>query len=217
MTYRRHLDSLHNGRIEVICGSMFSGKSEELIRRLKRARYANQKVQVFKPYIDNRYKEGSINSHSGENFEAIIVHNTAELLQKVDDDTIIVAIDEVQFFDKDVVQACQKLADSGRRVIVAGLDLDFKGEPFGCMPGLMAIAECVDKLQAICVKCYAPATRTQRLVNGKPARYDDEIILVAASECYEPRCRFCHEVPKRRQPQLMPTPAQTIPAAAMAV
>lgn len=191
------LEALHNGRIEVICGSMFSGKSEELIRRLRRAVYAKQKLQVFKSHIDDRYKQKDcINSHNGDNFKAIIVQNSAELYEKVQNDTSIVAIDEVQFFDKGIVGVCQKLADSGKRVIVAGLDLDFRAEPFGCMPELLAVAERVDKIQAICVKCYAPATRTQRLIDDNPARYNDEIIMVGADEVYEPRCRFCHQVPK---------------------
>jgi len=191
------LEALHNGRIEVICGGMFSGKSEELIRRLRRSKYAKQKLQVFKPKIDDRYNKECINSHNGDNFKAIIVNNSSELYEKVQDDTSVVAIDEIQFFDVGIVGVCQKLADSGKRVIAAGLDLDFKGEPFGCMPQILAVAERVDKLQAICVQCYAPATRTQRLINGEPARYNDDIILVSADEeVYQPRCRYCHEVPK---------------------
>ncbi|TCS82069.1 thymidine kinase [Tepidibacillus fermentans] len=183
------------GWIEYICGSMFSGKSEELIRRIKRAKYAKQKVQVFKPMIDNRYSEVAVVSHNGNQEEAEPIHYSSEILKKVKDDTDVVAIDEVQFFDMGIVQVCEELANRGIRVICAGLDLDFRGEPFGPSPLLLAKAELVTKLQAICVKCGNPATRTQRLIDGKPAHYHDPVIMVGASERYEARCRHCHEVP----------------------
>ncbi len=183
------------GWIELICGSMFSGKTEELIRRVKRARIARQKVQVFKPVLDDRYLVEKVSSHDGLHWDALTVHDAGEILSLVEDDTDIVAIDEVQFFDWTIAEVCEELANRGKRVILAGLDMDFRGEPFGPMPLLMAQAEAVDKLQAICVVCGAPASRTQRLINGSPANYDDPVILVGASEVYEARCRRCHEVP----------------------
>jgi thymidine kinase len=186
-----------SGWVEVICGSMFSGKTEEMIRRLRRARIAKQKVQVFKPVIDNRYSVEQVTSHNGLGHDALPVATSADLLTKVDPDTTVVGIDEVQFFDAAVMQAVQQLADRGVRVIAAGLDMDFRGEPFGPMPQLMSEAEQVDKLQAICVVCGSPASRTQRLIDGRPANYDDPIILVGGSESYEARCRHCHQVPRR--------------------
>jgi thymidine kinase len=188
-----------NGWIELICGSMFSGKSEELIRRVRRATYAKQKVQVFKPLIDNRYSEESVVSHNGTAVLAEPVERSVQILKSVTPETEVVAIDEVQFFDEDIVPVAQELADQGLRVIVAGLDQDFKGEPFGPVPEMMALAEHVTKLQAICMSCGSPASRTQRLINGKPASYDDPVILVGASESYEPRCRHCHEVPGKKR------------------
>jgi thymidine kinase len=184
------------GSLEVICGSMFSGKTEELIRLLRRATIAKQKVQVFKPAIDNRYDEVKIASHAGMNFDAIPIQRAAEILEKIDADTTVVGIDEAQFLEPEVVEVASKLADDGRRVIVAGLDTDFRGEPFGSMPLLLAKAEHVVKLQAICVICGEPASRTQRLVNGKPARYDDPVVVVGAAEMYEARCRKHHIVPR---------------------
>lgn len=186
-----------SGWLEVICGSMFSGKSEELIRRVRRATYANQKVQVFKPAIDNRYDDVSVVSHNGNSVMAIPVNSSEELLENVEENVDIVGIDEAQFFDEDIVYAAEQLADQGIRVIAAGLDLDFRGEPFGPMPELMSLAESVTKLNAICPICGSPASRTQRLINGKPASYNDPIILVGASESYEPRCRHHHDVPNR--------------------
>ncbi len=186
------------GWIEVICGCMFSGKTEELIRRVKRTVIAKQKVQVFKPSTDTRYLREKVTSHSGAGFEAIPVGQAAEILQHVDDETEVVGVDEAQFFDWEIVDVCTTLANRGLRVIVAGLDMDFRGEPFGPMPVLIAQAEKVDKLQAICQRCGAPASRTQRLINGEPAAYDDPIILVGASEVYEARCRVCHQVPPSR-------------------
>lgn len=183
------------GWIEFICGSMFSGKSEELIRRIKRSRYAKQKVQVFKPVIDNRYSDVAVVSHNGNQAEAEAVHTSKEILALVDEDTNVVAIDEIQFFDNEIIDVCEKLADDGKRVICAGLDLDFKAEPFGPSPILLAKSEFITKLQAICIICGNPATRTQRLIDGKPAHYLDPVIKVGASESYEARCRHCHEVP----------------------
>jgi thymidine kinase len=186
----------NDGWIEVICGSMFSGKSEELIRRVHRVQIAKKKVQVFKPTIDTRYSIQYIYSHNGTKIEAINISNSKELLEKTEPDTEVVAIDEAQFYDKGIVTICQKLADQGRRVMVAGLDQDFRGEPFGPIPELLAVAEYIDKLQAICMICGSPASRTQRLVNGKPAKYSDPIILIGAKETYEARCRKCHIVIK---------------------
>lgn len=182
------------GWIEVICGSMFSGKTEELIRRLRRARIAKQKVQVFKPAIDTRYADREVTSHNGLQTKATPVEGTSDLQERIEPDTTVVAIDEAQFFGNAIVELCTTLADDGLRVIIAGLDMDFRGEPFGPVPALMAQAEQVDKLQAICVICGGPASRTQRLIDGEPARYDDPVILVGASEVYEARCRGCHEV-----------------------
>jgi len=185
------------GSLEIVCGSMFSGKTEELIRRIKRALIARQHVQVFKPRLDNRYALEQVASHSGILHHAVPVENTAEIRAQLDPDATVIAIDEVQFFDQAIVDLCQELADDGMRVIVAGLDLDFRGEPFGPMPRLMAEAELVSKLQAICVVCGAPASRTQRLINGLPASYHDPIIMVGAQEVYEARCRHHHQVPGR--------------------
>lgn len=182
------------GWIEVICGSMFSGKTEELIRRVRRAQIARQKVQVFKHSLDVRYARREVASHNGLQLEATPVENSAQIRALLEPDTTVVAIDEGQFFDDGIVSLCEELADRGLRVIVAGLDLDFRGEPFGPMPQLMARAERVDKLQAICVVCGGPASRTQRLINGQPAAYDDPIILVGAEEVYQARCRGCHQV-----------------------
>jgi thymidine kinase len=182
------------GRVELICGSMFSGKTEELIRRLRRAVIARQKVQVFKPLIDDRYHEKRVTSHNGLDFDARPVSFASEILTQVDPDTTVIAIDEVQFFDADVINICEKLADQGKRVICAGLDTDFRGVPFGPIPDLMARAEEVDKLHAICVVCGEEANRTQRLIDGQPAAYDDPIVLVGAAEVYEARCRQCHAV-----------------------
>ncbi|MDD5015061.1 MAG: thymidine kinase [Atribacterota bacterium] len=186
----------NTGWIEVICGSMFSGKSEELIRRVRRVQIAKKKVQVFKPTIDDRYDVQHIYSHNGTKVEAINVVKSKEILETVEPDTEVIAIDEAQFYEHDIVSICQKFADQGRRVIIAGLDQDFRGEPFGPIPQLLAIAEYVDKLQAICMICGNTASRTQRLVNGQPAKYSDPTILIGAKESYEARCRKCHVVPK---------------------
>ncbi len=186
----------HTGSIEVITGSMFCGKTDELIRRLRRATIARQKVQVFKPAIDDRYAVEKVTSHAGSEFNAIPIQSTKEILNRLASDTTVVGVDEAQFLDPDIVRICEQLADRGMRVIVAGLDTDFRGEPFGPMPLLMAKAEVVDKLHAICMVCGEPACRTQRLVDGNPARYDDPVVIVGADELYEARCRNHHQVPR---------------------
>jgi thymidine kinase len=185
----------HSGSLEVITGSMFCGKTDELIRRLRRATIARQKVQVFKPAIDNRYAVEKVKSHAGSEFEALPIDSAADIIKNLRSDTTVVAIDEAQFFDPEIIPIAQQLADRGLRVIVAGLDTDFRGEPFGPMPELMAKAEVVDKLHAICMVCGEPASRTQRLVNGRPANYEDPVVIVGASELYEARCRQHHQVP----------------------
>lgn len=187
--------SMQGGWMEVICGSMFSGKSEELIRRIRRAEFAKQKIAVFKPQIDDRYSEEAVVSHDGTSVIANPIAKANEIPLLVTDDFDVVAIDEAQFFDMDIIEVAISLADRGFRVIIAGLDQDFRGEPFGPMPQLMAVAELVTKLQAVCTVCGSPSSRTQRLIDGQPARYDEPIILVGASEAYEPRCRKHHEVP----------------------
>lgn len=187
----------HTGQIEIICGSMFSGKTEELIRRVRRAIIARQHVQVFKPQIDHRYGIEQVTSHNGQNVKALPVPKAAEILNSLSPDTTVVAIDEVQFFDAEIVTVTEQLAAKGIRILIAGLDTDFRGEPFGSMPALLCRAEEVTKLRAICVVCGDSACRTQRLVDGTPAYYDDPVILVGAQESYEPRCREHHMVPRR--------------------
>ena len=182
------------GRIEIICGSMFSGKTEELIRRLRRAVIARQEVQAFKPIIDQRYHAEKVTSHNGLNFEAQPVAQARDILIALNPATTVVAIDEVQFFDDGVIEVCELLAHEGKRIICAGLDTDFRGIPFGPIPALMARAEEVSKLHAICVICGEEASRTQRLIEGQPAAFDDPIVLVGAAEVYEARCRQCHVV-----------------------
>lgn len=184
------------GWIEVICGSMFCGKTEELLRRIRRAAIAKQRIQVFKPSVDDRYGIARIASHNGMAWESEAVASSQEILSSLRPDTTVVAIDEVQFFDDGVIDVATELARRGLRVIAAGLDQNFRGEPFGPMPTLMAEAERVDKLHAICVVCGSPASRTQRLIDGKPARYDDPVIVIGAAEAYEARCRKCHQVPR---------------------
>ncbi len=185
----------HHGWIEAVVGPMYSGKSEELIRRLRRAQIANQKIQVFKPSIDGRYSINEVSSHNGEKIKATVIQNSCEIYKLIDNDTQVIAIDEVQFLDEEIIHICKDLADKGLRVIAAGLDMDFRGEPFGSTPFIMSIAEFVDKLTAVCVKCGSPANRTQRLIEGIPASYNDPIIMVGAKESYEARCRKHHEVP----------------------
>ncbi|APQ97800.1 thymidine kinase [Clostridium botulinum] len=185
-----------HGWIEVVAGPMYSGKTEELIRRIRRAEIAKQKVQVFKPEIDNRYSKQDVVSHAGDKIQSVPVKSSKEILEKLLDDTDVIGIDEAQFFDDFLVEIVSKIANNNRRVICAGLDMDFKGEPFGPMPELMAIAEFVDKIQAVCMVCNNPATRTQRLINGKPAKKSDPVVLIGAQESYEARCRKCHRVPR---------------------
>ncbi|HET8568661.1 MAG TPA: thymidine kinase [Candidatus Limnocylindria bacterium] len=192
--------------LEVVVGSMFSGKSEELIRRVKRAVIARRSVQVFKPLIDDRFGVEVVRSHDGDSYVARPVRSSAEIAELTEPDTSVVAIDEVQFFDAGIVDVVRSLVRDGRRVICAGLDLDFRGEPFGPVPALLAHAERVDKLEAICVVCGEPGTRTQRIVNGVPAYYDDPIIVIGAKEAYEARCRLCHDVPRRPEADVMSGP-----------
>ena len=187
-------ETYHSGWIETITGSMFSGKSEELIRRLRRGIYAKQKVIVFKPAIDDRYHKEKVVSHDGNEIEAINISTSREILNQDLDDVDVIGIDEVQFFDGEIVNIVEQLAKNGHRVVVAGLDMDFRGEPFEPMPKLLAVSEQVTKLQAVCAVCGSPSSRTQRLINGEPAKIDDPIILVGANESYEPRCRAHHIV-----------------------
>ncbi|GAA0436235.1 thymidine kinase [Lentibacillus halophilus] len=187
-----------NGWVEVICGSMFSGKSEELIRRVRRAAYGHLTVQMFKPSIDDRFAEDSVVSHNGTSIMAHPVRDAADLLDSVRNRHLdVVGVDEVQFFDDGIVAAVETLANRGTCVLAAGLDTDFRGESFGPMPTLMARSESVSKLNAICPICGSPASRTQRLINGHPASYHDPVIMVGASESYEPRCRHHHDVPDK--------------------
>ncbi len=192
----------NKGFIEVICGSMYAGKTEELLRRIRRIQYAKKDCIVFKPKIDNRYSATEVVSHNNTRITSINVSNSCDIrnyiYNEVKELPYAIAIDEVQFFDSGVISLCEELADNGVRVICAGLDLDFRGEPFGVMPELLARCEKVTKLNAICQKCGGIATRTQRLINGSPAYYEDDVILVGAKEQYEARCRHCHEVPRRK-------------------
>ncbi|MDQ3950969.1 MAG: thymidine kinase [Gemmatimonadota bacterium] len=190
------------GWIEVICGVMFSGKSEELIRRVRRAIIAKRSVQVFKSHLDERYAGiYHISSHDGRSVEAVPVDSAAQIAHRVEPGTQVVAVDEAQFLDDGIVPLATALAGRGVRVIVAGTDTDFRGEPFGPMPELLAVAEVVDKLHAICVVCGNPASRNQRLIEGRPARYDSPIIMVGGEESYEARCRSCHKVPRKDEDQ----------------
>lgn len=188
---------LQKGWIEIITGPMFAGKSEELIRRLRTLSYAHKKIISFKPAIDDRYDKTKIASHDGEMFDAYAIKSAKDIYQFVDDKTEVVAIDEVQFFGTEVSDIIEDLADKGMRVICAGLDLDFRGEPFGPMPTLLSRAEFVTKLSAACTICGCAATRTQRLIDGNPANYDDPVILVGAKESYQARCRKHHIVPNK--------------------
>lgn len=173
------------GWIEVICGPMFSGKTEELIRRLKRASYARQRVQIFKPSIDDRYKEGALASHSELTLPCDSVANLKELKAALSSQVEVIGIDEVQFFDQGIVEFCEEMADSGRRVIVAGLDQDYRGQPFGPMPQLLCGAEYITKLMSICMRCGNPAHRSYRLAE------DPQQVLVGTAKQYEARCRRC--------------------------
>ena len=186
------------GWIEVIAGVMFSGKSEELIRRVRRAIIARKRVQVFKSHLDERYAGiYSVSSHDGRTVEAIPADNATQIAVKIDPMANVIAIDEAQFLDDGVIPLVTSLAGRGRRIIIAGTDTDFRGEPFGPMPSLMAVAEVVDKLHAICVLCGGPASRNQRLIEGKPAPYDSPTIMVGSTESYEARCRMCFAAPRK--------------------
>ncbi|WP_049984822.1 thymidine kinase [Halobellus rufus] len=185
----------NSGWIEVVTGSMFSGKTEEVLRRLRRAEIAGQEIAVFKPAVDDRYGETTVGSHVGRQWEATVVPNEGEDVWEIRDELDgedVVAVDEANFFAPELVEVCQRLADDGRRVIVSGIDQTYRGEPFEPLPQLMAVAEYVDKLQAICALCGEPATRNQRLVDGRPAHADEPTIVVGADESYEARCRNCH-------------------------
>jgi thymidine kinase len=190
------------GWMEVIAGSMFSGKTEELLRRIRRATIARKRVQVFKSHLDDRYAGAwAVSSHDRRVFDAVPVDSSAQIALRLDPMAQVIAIDEVQFLDAGIVDVASGLAERGRRVILAGIDTDFRGEPFGAMPHLMAVSEMVDKLHAICVLCGAPASRNQRLIGGKPAPYESPTIMVGAADSYEARCRACHVVPRRDEGQ----------------
>lgn len=194
---------INGGWVEVVAGVMFSGKSEELMRRVRRAILARKRVQVFKSYLDDRYGGiSSVSSHDGQRVEAEPIQSSLELMTRVRRDTQVVAVDEVQFLDEGVAEVVNALADRGVRVILAGTDMDFRGHSFGPMGVLLATAEVVDKLQAICVRCGAPATRNQRLINGEPAPAEGPTIQVGGLESYEARCRGCHQVPSVTRAQI---------------
>jgi thymidine kinase len=183
-----------SGSITLICGSMFSGKTEELIRLLRRAMHARKRVQVFKSSLETRCATTVIRTHDGICFNATPVADARALESLLEPDVQVVGIEEIQFFDVAIVALCQRLADQGIQVIAAGLDQDFRGMPFGFVPNLMALADNVLKLHAICKVCGGEASRTQRLVDGRPAAWDEPIILIGAEETYEARCRRCHRV-----------------------
>lgn len=194
------------GTLTVVCGSMYAGKSEELIRLARRALYAKRMVQVFKPSIDDRYDAMSVVSHMGVKHEAIPVATVAELWAKIEPGVELVCVEEAQFFDDSLVEHLVALADAGVDVVAAGLDQDFRRRPFGPMPQLLAVADEVVKLRAICMKCGAPASHTYRAIEGKPAHVDDPVVLIGATEAYEARCRCCFEIrgekagPKLKKP-----------------
>ncbi|MEW5916834.1 MAG: thymidine kinase [Gemmatimonadota bacterium] len=193
---------LNGGWIEVIAGVMFSGKTEELMRRVRRAVIARKRVQVFKSHLDDRYLGLlAVSSHDGRSVDAVPVDSSAQIASRIDPTAHVIAVDEAQFLDDGIVEVATWLANTGRRVIIAGTDTDFRGEPFGRMPQLMAIAELVDKLHAICVLCGAPACRNQRLIDGEPAPYDSPTIMIGGREAYEARCRACHVVRKKDEGQ----------------
>jgi thymidine kinase len=190
------------GWIEVITGVMFSGKSEELIRRVRRALIARRRVQVFKSALDDRYHGiGHVSSHDGSGVDAVAVRSSVEVAERIHPQTQVVAVDEIQFLDDGIVDVISALADRGARVIVAGIDMDFRGEPFGPMARILALAEAVDKLHAICMVCGAAATRNQRFVDGEPAPYESPVVQVGGHESYEARCRRCHQVPSATRDQ----------------
>lgn len=188
------LKNMSKKKLEVICGSMFSGKSEELIRRLRRAELAQLKIQVFKHSLDNRKTVDHIHAHSGDKLSAIAISSIEALQAFLLSNTDVIGIDEVQFFPSEIVELIQQLIRKGKRVIVAGLDLDFRGLPFGCMPTLLACADSIIKLQAVCMTCGDDAHFTQRLVNGNPAKFTDPLIMIGAQECYQARCRECYVI-----------------------
>lgn len=186
------------GRLEVVCGPMFSGKSEELMRRLRRAKIAQQNVLTFKHSLDDRNGTQYIVSHDGKKVDALPIddiENIFTLVQKTNAD--VIGIDEIQFFSKDIIAVICDLIEINKRVIVAGLDLDFRGSPFGCVPTLLAIADSITKLQAICIPCGRDAHFTQRLVNGEPAKYNDPTVLIGAQESYQARCRNCYSIDRK--------------------
>ena len=182
------------GKITVVCGSMFAGKSEELIRLARRALYAKRTVQVFKPKIDDRYDQTMVVTHMGVRHEAMAVDNVADLRGKLDPNAQVVLVEEAQFFDDSIVELATELADRGVEVVLAGLDQDFRRRPFGPMAALLAVADDVVKLRAICMRCGAPASHTYRSVDGRPARENDPIVLIGATERYEARCRNCYRL-----------------------
>jgi len=188
------------GWIEVITGPMFAGKTEELLRRVKRLEYAKKKIIIFKPSLDNRYGDDEVTSHNKNKARSINIVKAADIFEFVTTDTEVIAIDEVQFLDNDIVKVIDYLSSNNKRVIVSGLDMDFRGEPFSMMPTLLSMAEYVTKLSAVCLECGAPATRTQRIIDGKPAKYHDPIVLIGAEESYEARCRHCHKVYRKPKP-----------------
>lgn len=188
--------AMTTGSLVVVTGSMFSGKTEELIRRVRRALYARRKVQVFKHALETRSDLEEIRSHDGNPHDAVAVSSSEELLEKVEEDTDLVAVEEAQFFDAGIVDACERLADAGYEVISAGLDMDFRGDPFGPTPALLSVADEIVKLRAICVVCGREALRSQRCIDGEPAPASAPTILVGARETYEARCRHHHEVPQ---------------------
>jgi len=182
------------GTLTVVCGSMYAGKSEELIRRARRAIYARKRVQVFKPSIDRRYDESMVASHMGVRHEAVPVNGVADLRTRIAPDVQVLLIEEVQFFDPTVVDLCVELADRGIDVVVAGLDQDFRRRPFGPMAALLCAADEVVKLRAICMQCGEPASHTQRIIEGRPAHVNDPVVLIGATEAYEARCRRCFQL-----------------------
>lgn len=186
----------NEGWIEVICGCMFAGKTEEFIRRIHVLRFAKKNIAVFKPKLDDRYSSDQVVSHSGSHVACHVIQNTEDMMSYLNDTYDVIAIDEVQFFDETMIPALNQLADKGKRVIISGLDMDFRGESFGIMAKLITQAEFVTKLTAVCMICGAPATRSQRLLNGEPAQFNDPIINIGASERYEARCRHCHTIHK---------------------
>lgn len=182
------------GSITVVCGSMFAGKTEELIRRARRSLFARRKVQVFKPSIDKRYDEAMVVTHMGVRHEARPVLDVFELRERIEADTEVVLIEEAQFFDESIVDLAVEMADRGKQVVLAGLDQDFRRQPFGPMPALMAVADEVVKLRAICMHCGAPASHTYRMIDGRAAHWHDPIVLIGATETYEARCRRCFRI-----------------------